>query len=297
MEEMTRSEWLAERRNYLGASDVSAVLGASPYNTALGVYEAKITGYSQGDNDQLMFGRKVEAAVAGLYGAKTGRVVEDIGATVITVHPDIPWLGATLDRVIIREDGERGALECKHVGDPRLRKDDWQEEPPLQNIIQNQIQMACADLKFGTLAGMFPGVQLAHCDRDRDDNFLNAAYPKLEEFWKCVQDRTPPAPDSHRDLKVVKRLWSKADGETVSLDADKILIVDAWEKAKATKSGAEKDAKSLEATIRAVIGDAEFGSLPDGRMLSLKVTKRKAYTREVAAGEYRTLRMMKLKGK
>jgi hypothetical protein len=43
------------------------------------------------------------------------------------------------------------------------------------------------------------------------------------------------------------------------------------------------------------MGDATWGALPDGTFLSLKTTKRRAYTREIEAGEYRTLRRTKAK--
>jgi len=297
--ELSREEWLAKRREYIGASDAAAILGADPRRGALAVYESKTTGYSSDDNAWMKYGRDIEGAIANMYSEETGRSVLDLGATVISVHPDIPFLGATLDRKTQRDNGFSYApLELKSI-DPygaKIRAEEFAEEPPLHMQIQLMIQMACTGASWGSLAGLFPGYNLAWVDRERDDAFLAAALPKLEEFWDRVQRKDPPPADSlPGTLDVVKRLWSKEDGETIALDAADLELVNTWEKLKERGRTATKDAKGIEAALRAKLQDATFGVLTDGTLLTLKTTERKGY--EVKPTSFRTLRRARPKGK
>lgn len=298
----TREQWLEERKNHIGASDCAAILGADPRRGGLAVYESKVTGYSQPDNDWMRFGRDVEMAISNLYEAKTGRSTIDGGATTIEYHPDCTFIGATLDRRTWGSeenpapfDPVIGPLELKHVGD-FSRSKEWAENPPLNYQIQLQIQMACTGATWGCLAGMFPGYQLAWVDIERDDDFLEAAYPILERFWKRVQDRDQPPVDSHRDLEVIKRLHPAESGETVALDAEWMNVANDWERAKEAEKLAKNEKKEIEARIRAEMGDATFGALHDGTSLTLKTTNRKARTTTVAASTFRTLRRTRMKG-
>jgi predicted phage-related endonuclease len=315
MKELSREEWLAKRRNYLGASEVAAVLGEDPRRGPLAVYEAKITGHSTEDNAWLQYGRDIEGAIANFYAAETGREVRDLGATSIAVHPDIPevrdlgatsiavhpdipWLSATLDRQVWRDSESSGPLELKSI-DPfgaKIRADEYRDEPLMHHVIQNQMQMACTGAKWGAIGALFPGYQLTHVDMDFDAEAFEAAYPILEEFWDRVQRKDPPPPDQlPGTLDVVRRLYSNEDGTTVAIAPETFETVELWEAAKARKNTAEKEAKQLEALIRAELGDATFGQLGDGTLLTLKTTHRKAYTAK--ASSFRTLRRTRPKGR
>lgn len=304
MTDLTREEWLAERRKRIHASDVPAILGISPHKTALDVYGEKVLGWT---NDaaakHLAFGRDVEGAIANMYAHETGRPIQDIGATTITVHPDIPWLAATLDRVIEGTEenpgpaeGE-GVLELKHIGRFDLTPEAWRDEPPIHHQVQAQIQAACADLGWLSLAGMFPGYQLAYKDILRKDDFLDVVYLELDKFWSRVNLKDPPNPKGPNDLDVVKRLYSQTSGETIALDDGDVKLVEIWEAEKEREKEAKKNAKHAEAQLRARMKDNTFGALPDGRFVTLKTTKRKGYTRVVEPSEFRTLRIAKRIGK
>ncbi len=283
-ETLTREQWLAKRRESIQASEWANILGVGR-DSALAVYEAKTTdNIALADNDWLRFGRDVEGAIAQMYAAKTGRTVRDLGATTITVHPEIPYLGATLDRETEASEecpGPDGPapLELKHVSRFDISANEWSEDPPLMYQIQVQAQMACSGAAWGSLAGMFPGYQLAWVDLPRDDGFIAAALPVLAEFWERVQRRDPPPPTGPRCLDAVKRLYSAETGETVTLDPAMLDVADKWDVAKAAGREAEVVKKECEAKIRAEIGSATFGDLGDGTLLVRSTSVVKAHTR------------------
>ena len=58
--DMKREEWLGLRRNYIGASEVSAILGLNPYKSNFGVYVDKVHGSTFEGNVHTEFGNWME---------------------------------------------------------------------------------------------------------------------------------------------------------------------------------------------------------------------------------------------
>ena len=187
MNELSREQWLEQRRHHIGASEVAAIIGVSPFADALSVWDSKVNGQKEQADaaDYLEFGRDMEEPIAKLYAKRSGRQVDNLGETTLQMHPYFPWLGATLDRRIEgcektpAPDNGPGALEIKNVGAPRFAPAEWTADNPevLHHVIQNQIQMACTGWMWGCVAGMFPRYQLPWFDLKRDDDLLNSIYP------------------------------------------------------------------------------------------------------------------------
>lgn len=290
----SREDWLRQRKSLLTASDAAAVLNEHPYRNSLDVFMDKMSEeLNQEDNDHLKFGRDVEGAIANLYETRTGRCVIDQGSTVITVHPSIPWLGATLDRIFLDHKEDKtimGPLELKHVGG-FTRKDEWVKDPPMWYQIQTQIQIACVNSRVGCLAGMFSGYQLGWKDFDRDDEFFNLIYPELEYFWNHnVRKKIPPdVPEHQGALSSVKRLYPIDNRETMILDHAAMELANRLEEVKIRLKTVNEEEAELESKLRMLIGEATFGALPDGSFLSLKTIKNNGYTKKVEPFSYRIL--------
>ena len=62
---MSREEWLESRRNGIGGSDASAILGVNPYSSPLKVYMDKICkGVEEEENEAMRQGTDLEQYVA-----------------------------------------------------------------------------------------------------------------------------------------------------------------------------------------------------------------------------------------
>jgi putative phage-type endonuclease len=286
---MNREQWLEARRMSIGASDVAAILGEDPRRGPLAIWDAKVNGQQDYDNDWLKFGRGVEGAIAGLYQSRTGREVVDLGETEITYHPDISWLGSTLDRKTARDEGPKGPLELKNVGtfdNPKV----WILDPPEHYRIQLQIQIACLDSQWGALAAMFPVYQLQHRDYNRDDELLDLIYPELEKFWQCVIKKEQPKVDGlEGTAKVLKRLYPNDSGETIVLQEDS--WVDLIEELKTTNKSikdSEARKKEIQHTIKAAMQEATFAVLKNGTKVTSRTVSVAGRTQTVAGYSYRT---------
>ena len=291
-----RAAWLKERRRYLGASDVAAVLGADPYRGPLAVYLSKVGEDDFAEKRWMRFGRLVEGAIAEGYREDTGRPVRDLGAHELQVHPDVGFLAATLDRQTQGNDlhpapAEGPApLECKAVAGMKAR--DWDEEPPLHFQIQVQAQMACTGAQWGSLCALFGGVAIRWLDLVRHDAFLARALPVLETFWLRVQRREPPEADALPGTSAaIRAAWADEDGETVTLGPEVLEILDRLDAAKLLRDAEGEHVDEAENQIRALMGGASFAALPDGSLLTLRKIQREAYT--VKETSYRTLRRIR----
>jgi predicted phage-related endonuclease len=263
------------------------------WGSPFSVYASKL-GVETEDNELLTFGREVEDAIAKMYSRQTERMVDDPGKYEIKRHPDIPWLGATLDRLTSGStkcpapSNDDGPLELKAVFAGKAR--DWQEDPPAHYQAQLQIQMACMNSDWGSLCALLGGVKLAWADIVRDDDFLKAAYPQLEKFWfEHVKAQVPPAADGNvATSDAIKALWPVDDGKTVALNHDALLLAEQIDEWKAQKKLCEDSIKKRENHLKTQLGAATFGALPDGSMLTYKTTERAGYV--VKPTSFRTLR-------
>jgi len=285
-----RKHWLDQRRKMITASDVAAILGFDPPRSAWSVYVQKKTGEELEDTDEMMMGRMFEEPIAQLYAIKTGRPVANMGATEIQVHPSIPWIGATLDRVTwdVGDDPlkvEGCPLEIKHGGNYQLSN--WADGPPLKVQIQLQMQMICTGSPWGAYCAVIGGQAPRFDDLELNDNFFESIFPKLEEFKRRMDESEPPPVESPRDLASVKKLYPLDSGETVYIHGMK-MISDAWEAAKIEIGDFQDDRDEYAGRLRAAMGEATFGHLGDGTMLTLRKTKTKK------GATYRTLRRIRI---
>ena len=282
------------------ASDCAAIIGEDPRRGPLAVWASKVGDVEAVETRPMVRGRRFEGAIADEYGDQTGRPVGSLPEYEITRHPDIPWLGATLDRVT------RGTVAAPDpLGETAATSDaplqikmaigsaaEWKDEPPLGYVVQVQVEMACYGAPWGALAALVGPGPLATVDFVRDDTFLAALVPQLERFRWHVEKRIPPEADGKPGTSAaVRLLWSGEDGSTVPLDAAALDLTTRWEQAKDRVEAAGETAEEIENKLRARIGGASFGALPDGRFLTLRLTERKGYT--VGPTKFRALRVMR----
>jgi len=264
---MTEKTWLKERRKRLQTSEWASVLGFG-YMTRFELWEHKVNGTEKRETYHMRKGKATENFTAREYEIQTGRETWDPGDYEIFVHPDIPWLGSTLDRITIGNkdhpaprDG-KGPLELKDVNDYGAGVD-WAECLPDKFLLQLQGQMDCYGTTWGSIAGS-TRAGLSWADFEIDRKYLDDVYRHLEVFWWHVQHKTPPKDDSFRSLPAVKRCYHEGDGTTEIWDNEMADLVDRWECEKIERGEHDKNAKSLESQIRQKMKLASFAALRKG---------------------------------
>jgi putative phage-type endonuclease len=298
-----REQWRLARREHVTASDCAAILGVDPRRGPLSVYSEKLGLAQDGDSIPARWGRRMQEAIVLGYREETGRFAEDRDPYELLRHPDLKWLGATLDATtagsqsnpapVAWEDpatSPGNPLEIKAMGEWRREARD--EEIPLPAQCQVQVQMACARASWGSVAA-FVGITkpVLWADLPRNDAFLAAALPVLERFRQRVLARDPDpawADSKPSTAEAIKRLWPGENGKTVALDGEANDLMDALERARAQGRESEKAERAAVAAIRLRMGEASFGGpFGDGSYIRQHRVGREAY--EVAATSYVTV--------
>lgn len=178
-------EWHEWRRQGIGGSDAPAVMGISPYKTALQLWREK-TGISEeeaGNEFIFAMGHRVEEKIRRDFIDHTG--VEMV--PVCMVHPKVPYFRASLDGF----NKERGVLEAKLVGAKALA------EAKLGIIVphhlaqmQHQFMVSGADRgDYFCHNGKDSGVLL---QVEADPEFIKILEDIEHEFWDRVTKKIAP---------------------------------------------------------------------------------------------------------
>jgi putative phage-type endonuclease len=283
--------WLEERRKGIGASESPVLYGpdVTPWGSRFGLWAEK-TGQVPPQpvvSDAAKWGRHLEEPIAEAYAEETGRKIIDPGRNTLLRSRTLPFLQATLDRVIEGDGRGLGVLEIKNVGAHKL--DEWVEAPPLRYQVQLQHQLAVSGARWGALAALVGGQKLIRFDVERDEAFIEAHIALCAEFWSQVQSRTPPPVDGTEITKaVLARLHPRDNGEVVSLPARFVEVDVELQRIKEQAAKLEARERELRNELTAAIGPASFATLPNGVTYTCKVVEKKGH--EVKPTSFRQLR-------
>lgn len=273
---------LKRRRKYLGASDVPAVLGVSPWKSASDVYYNKTAEFESQEktNHAIQAGNLLEPAVLDFAEQHVGKIRRNQ----FRVHPTVPWASATLDAICL--DRLREGVEAKTTGN----SDHWGEEGtdqiPIYYLAQTQWQMFVTGFQVMHVPVLMPDFTLRFkmYTVERDPELIDSIVARCTAFWannvakKVPPEDTLPAP---RTLQRMKRVPDKV----TTLDA---MLVRDWQEKKKSLKAAKKEEDSARLRMLESLGDAEVGKFTGGVVNYFK-RERKAHTVEVKKSTYRSL--------
>jgi putative phage-type endonuclease len=302
----SREEWLSERERGIGASESAAVLGVSPWMSALQLYAHKVGSAPKADlaaeNEAVEWGNALEGPVLARWERETKRKIITIPKPASVWAKDIldstgqPFILATPDGIAEWPDGEMGVVEVKTTGGYNMA--DWQAgEPPVHYAVQIQQQMLVTGLQKGSFALLVDGRKFFYLDVARDDDFIqNALIPQLREFRERIIKRDPPEPvGKEGERQAVASIFPlETSGAQVSLGSDIQQLDEELEVLKGQAKEIDAEVEKRKAAIMLALGDAEVGVLPSGVRFTFKTTSRAGYT--VEPKTFRELRRTEAKG-
>ncbi len=291
-----RNDWLARRADFLGSSESPAVLGCGYANENQHTVWLRKLGLLEPleDNDSLLCGRLMQGGILAVIRHKTGYDIQPADEFGVYRSAEHPWLGATPDSLIHGDPRGLGVCELKNV-DHHLLKDWKGLEAPLRVNVQLIHQLLAIGATWGIAAAVIGGNRPAWFEIELTNpsvaRLATGMIPHLRKFWEFVEARNPPPIDgSEGCAQALKRLYPSDDGSSVDLPP----IAEQWfnelRGLKAASSWLEKRKSAIENGIKAAIGDATYGTLPDGRRFSWKAQTSHHAAREAYESTYRVLR-------
>lgn len=212
--DMPREEWLVLRREGLGGSDASTVMGLNPYSDRLTLFcDKKGLLPEKEDTESMRLGRDLEEYVAKRFCEATGKKVKRSGY--MWRHPQYAFLQANIDREVVGEDA---ILECKTTMNYD-RHDYDSGEIPMNYYCQCMHYMAVTGCDRAYLAVLVFGKGFYWFTIERDENEVQSLVESEVEFWQTYveQNRPPEADGSESSLETIQKLHPYDDGDTTQI--------------------------------------------------------------------------------
>lgn len=191
--EIERTEWLAERRHYLGATDIAAILGVDSYRTPLDVYNEKLGLVMPFEgNRQTERGQKLEEVAAREYTEQTGRKVHR--RSTMLIHPKHDFIRGHLDRRVV---GDKRPVEIKCPSRGMFHKIK-REGLPSSWIVQMQTYLWLDGSSVGDFAPFCADAwEILPFEIEAQPELFERIEVAAVTFWTAhVLKRIPPAPIS-----------------------------------------------------------------------------------------------------
>jgi len=264
-------DWLAERDNSIGASEVAAVLSLCPFATPLQLWLRK-SGLAPAAeyNEAMGWGHRLEEAVAAAFTDATGIKVRNAGDYTIYRNRRTPYLHATPDRM-----NRDSVLEIKTVGQwmaHHWRDADGCDCVPAYVQAQLQATLHSTGRRVGHVATLIAGQRFLHFDNiPRDEAFIALMVDRCAEFWGRVVNQLPPEACAG-DCNAVAELYAEGgDDETAkALGWQGALYAAEWDEADEWVKRWTDQRDAAKANLQLAIGEADRGVLPDGSSFSWK---------------------------
>ena len=246
-----KQEWLRERKNYLGGTDLAAICGLNPYRTALDVYLEKTSDdIAYETNAAMRWGNLLEDVVAKAYSEDTGRTIEIEPNTIY--HPEYKFLGANIDRWA---DDKRRILECKTAS--FLKAKEWgdlgTDQIPESYLIQNATYSAVCNIPVVDTAVLIGGQDFRIYTYNRNKELEDKIIKIGVNFWhNHIEKRIPPKCVSTRDTF---NLFSQSNNKGITAKEDILTKLEELKMAKAEESRIADTIEKLKTDIQEFMRD------------------------------------------
>lgn len=264
----SRDEWLAQRMHGIGASEVAAVVGLSPWETPYQLWRRKLgLDPPLEENSAMKLGHYLEDAVARLWSDATGlSVIKSSSSDFMFVNKEYPHIQVSPDRTYWlggkHNDDNKGILECKTT-----QLDIDPDNLPKHWFVQLQTNLGVSGLEHGSIAWLSHGRDFGYKDVEFVPDFFDWLVEQVDCFWnENILHRVEPAfyDDADTEMKFPKEV----PGVSVVADEDILATVSHLrvvnEQIKVLTSQKEED----EGKIKMAIGSAEGLTTEDGKVLA-----------------------------
>ena len=269
---MSREDWLAERRHSLGGSDMGAVLGLNRWSSPYSVWAEK-TGRlpPKEDNEAMRQGRDLEEYVASRFTEKSGKQVQRMNY--LLRNDEAPYLHANIDRRIL---GERSGLECKTASALNLKTYAGGECPD-SYYVQCVTYLTVTGWERWYLAVLIlgKGFQIYQITTVEDDAVpewcessvyvsqaeMDALKSGAKRFWEeyVLPDQPPPADGAEATGEAISTIYSEDGGGEVQLFGREAMLREYFDLAAQIKD-LQRDMDAIKQTIQQDMGEASEAS-------------------------------------
>ena len=296
---MLTEKQLQMRRTGIGASECAVVAGLSPFTTVIDLFNAKVFGAAQAENNAMRAGNFLEDGAAKMYAAN---LISGLSLRKVTTrrHKDRPWQLATVDREIVRGRERVGLVEVKVPGSRQFwnretgeRETAWgigADEIPAHIACQAQWQMDVLDSEYCDVVAFFLDTrELAVFRQVRNQKVIDDLVRINERFWfdNVLKQEPPPLDGTEGSRTYLNQKYPKNNSTMVASTVEIAEVADSYAKVCETLKYLEQDKDSLGNILRKAIGEND-GVEGNWGKITWKLDARGKVNYQALAGELRT---------
>lgn len=281
-----------DRTKFMGGSDIAAVLGISPYKTAVDLWIDKTTPPREdGRNARAKSrGTRLEPYILDMIRDEHG--LQIVANNKRYIDPAVPYFAAEIDAETVDEN-----VEIKTVHP--FKSKEWGEletdQLPLHYVAQVQWGLGIRQKDRCRVFALI-GDDLRAYVVERDDETIEAMREKAAEFWtRYVLAKLRPPLDfaDSKTLDTLRRLYPGTDGSTVEATAMHEHWRAVMQTAQDMRDKYEGVIEGAKAHLMAEMGAAAHLKFSDGKAFRRKLATRKGFT--VEPSTYMDFRLVNLK--
>lgn len=248
---LTNEEWLRYRKQGIGGSDVSSILGINPWKSKLELWMDKTSDEVQitPSNEAMEWGNIMEPVIREHFSLTTGKRVQTLDA--ILQHHQHQFMLADVDGITVDDHGNPAILEIKTASE--YKRTEWDNGVPAYYQSQVQHYLTVTGYDSAYVAVLIGGNSFQIYEIKADKSLQAMLIAVEERFWESVVNHEQPDIDGSDSAKNLLDLMYKG-GETEVLELpetargyimDFFAAQSAEDKAKAEKQLASNHIKEL----------------------------------------------------
>lgn len=285
----------ADRRKFVGGSDIAAILGVSPWKNIVDLWIDKSTPPREDGRNMAVKrrGQRMEPYILDMIREEHG--LEIVSANERYIDSEIPYFAAEIDAETASEN-----IEIKTVHPFKAKE--WGEldtdQLPLHYVAQVQWGLGVRQRDVCRVFALI-GDDLRSYVVERDSELITAMRNRAAEFWEkyVIPGQQPPLDmkDPEGTLETLKRLYPGTDGTIIPATP----MHEHWRAVMKTAKEMQAHYEAIQAAARAHLlaemGNSSAIAFDDGHAFIRKVITKKAYTVEYPKTTYVDFRLGKLK--
>ena len=279
-------EQLERRKNFLGSSDMAAVLGLDPFRSAYDIWLSKTKEFEQEQSNvaHLTLGNEFEPIILARAEKLLGKIKPNV--TCAPNDKTLPF-ESNVDGIALEKDNCPVEAKSSGVFWPVLEV--WGEpgtdQVPHRVDIQCHVHMICTGKDLCYVPVLLWGLKSALYEVPYDKEIGARIIEKGKDFWQNKVLANIPPDDSIPSLDIIRRVRREPD-KVVDLESD--LVTD-WIFARDARLVAEKTETAAKALLIAGLGDAEGGRCNGGLVTFFQQKQRRVDSdkiKELFPGQY-----------
>lgn len=190
-----------DRKLGVGGSDIPIIMGLSTYKTPYQLYLEKIGEVENKEepNEYQYWGNQLESIIRDEF-AKRNNVAVETPDTLI--HPFFDFLRANIDGFIPSLNAVL-EVKCSSSYMSNLWGEDGSDVIPMQYLVQIAHYCVVTNADCAYIAVLIGGNDYREFKYTRDKQLEDHVIKAAENFWHCVQTKTPPEAVNQIDLRLM----------------------------------------------------------------------------------------------